>query len=62
VITTKQDREFGTAIIELIQSREFLSAAIKWISANLSPEDVFPERELREWAKENGFSEVEQQA
>lgn len=44
--TSKQDQDFlndciGTGLLE---------SAIDWIKANLSPEDVFTEKELLSWA------------
>ena len=27
----------------------------EYVQANYSPEDVFPENELRDWAESNGF-------
>ncbi len=34
-----------------------LDEAIDYIKGNLNPQDVFDERDLREWALENGFVE-----
>jgi len=34
-----------------------LDKAAEWIAGNLGPEDVFPEDQLVEWAKNNGFVE-----
>ena len=33
-----------------------LDEAIDWIRSNLSPDDVFTEKELGEWAESNGWS------
>lgn len=49
--TSKQDSDFLSAVI----SSELLEDAILWILKNLSPEDVFSEEDLREWALENGY-------
>ena len=34
-----------------------LDDAIDWIANNLSPEDVFSEEQLQEWALDHGFVE-----
>ena len=52
-ISTTQRRDF----IESVMPQDLLGDAIDWISANLSPEDVFSVNELEEWAYENGYAE-----
>jgi len=34
-------------------------ALTKYVQENFSPEDVFPENELRDWAEDNGFVQEE---
>jgi hypothetical protein len=60
--SSKHDREFLDDALDFLRNDGLLEHALAWIASNLSPEDVFPERELREWAKENGFTETEQRA
>jgi hypothetical protein len=38
----------------------FLNVAAEWIGDELSPEDVFEEQKLRDWAYEHGFIEVDE--
>jgi len=49
MITLYQEREFMEAISPT------LDQAIEWIKNNLTPEDVFDEEDLIEWAEDNGF-------
>lgn len=51
----RQDADF---IGELIDDN-LLEVAIDWIAANLSPEDVFGEAALADWATHNGFIKEE---
>jgi len=44
-------REFKEAILD----DGVLQEAINWIQANLSPEDVFSDNALEDWAEENGW-------
>lgn len=32
--------------------------ALEFMRKNLEPQDIFPDNELRAWAKDNGFVEV----
>lgn len=50
--TTKQNREF----IEAIQG-DLLDEAISWIQDNLTPDDVFSDKQLKSWAEANGYVE-----
>jgi hypothetical protein len=34
-----------------------LDEAIKWIGANMNPDEVFTEKQLEDWATNNGFIE-----
>lgn len=45
--TAKQDREF----VESVISTSLLEESIDWIKSNLSPEEVYGEKELLEWAR-----------
>jgi len=36
------------------------SAVIDYIKTRYSPEDIFPEKELEEWAESNGFIDEEE--
>ena len=36
-----------------------LDVAVDWISTNLEPDDVFSDKQLKEWAMSNGFVEEE---
>ena len=53
--TTEQDRSF----IQVVISDYLLELAIAWIAKNLSPEDVFSERDLDKWATDNGYVKEE---
>lgn len=46
-----QDKNFISSVI----SNNLLQDAIDWIITNLNPEDVFDEKVLKEWARDNGF-------
>ena len=49
MITLQQEREF----MEVVSPS--LDEIISWIKRNLTPEDVFDEEDLIEWAEENGY-------
>jgi hypothetical protein len=49
--TAKQDREF----IETVIDSCLLEYSIQWIAKNLSPEDVFSEKDLQAWAEDAGY-------
>ena len=49
--TTEQDKDF---ISELISST-LLEEAISWIQDNMSPEEVFKESQLKDWADRAGM-------
>jgi hypothetical protein len=49
--TVAEDKAF----IESVIDRTLLEASMEWIGNNLSPGDVFSERMLESWAKENGY-------
>lgn len=37
---------------------DLLENIVDWITDNLSPEDMFSEKQLEEWAEENGFTRI----
>lgn len=53
--TVSQDKYFIDSVI----SKSLLDDSIDWIRRNLSPEEVFTEYELRDWAKREGLVEPE---
>lgn len=54
-IGCKKEREF----IEEVIGDGLLSKAIEWINNTLSPEDVFEEELLKEWAFDHGYIKEE---
>ncbi len=54
--TVKQDHDFISAMI----SGSLLEDAIKWINENLSPEEVCDDKQLKAWADNAGYEQVEQ--
>ena len=48
--TNQQGRDFAW---------EFFDQIIEWIGGYLDPDDVFEEKDLREWAENNGYIEEE---
>jgi hypothetical protein len=53
--SSRQDNAYREMVIGKLASLIQLDEAIDWIKSNLNPEDVFDERDLRQWADENGF-------
>ena len=53
-ITNSELKRFRGTVQDVVPS-DILESTIAWITSNLVPEQVFEERELEEWAKENGF-------
>ena len=51
--TAYQDERFIAAVI----SKTLLEESIEWIASHLSPEDVFDEKALRNWAESYGMVE-----
>lgn len=41
-------------------SYDLLDDAIEWIKGNLHPEEVFDDHELKQWAEDNNFTEIEE--
>ena len=35
--------------------QQLLPATVEWITENLTPDEVFPEWRLAEWAQQNGY-------
>lgn len=55
--TTGQNRDFKSMLEEELIPRDFLEdSVIPWINRNLEPDDVFDEKELKSWAKNNGYT------
>jgi len=57
IIQAKEVREFAESIVD----EASILAAVQWISANMTPEDVFSEEELagyaKDWATDNGWTD-----
>lgn len=48
VTSDYDDKKFGA---------EFLTDIVGWITSHFTPDEVYDEKVLREWALENGFVE-----
>jgi hypothetical protein len=56
----RQKQAFVESVIDVDY---FLESATEWIQNEFSPDELFSEAELEEWAKDNGFiheSEIEE--
>lgn len=53
--SAQQDREFLDKMMDFLRNDRLLEIAIEWIRNNMSPEDVFRERDLESWAEGNGW-------
>lgn len=53
--TVRQDQDFIAEVINIPD--DLLEKSIDWIRDNLSPEEVFSEKQLNDWAERNGFVE-----
>jgi len=53
--TSRQDNAYRDMILGKLGSSIQLEDAVEWIKSNLNPEDVFDEKDLRQWAEENDF-------
>ena len=51
-----QNRNFSSTVLPM---DDLLDMAIDWIKSNLTPDDVFDDDVLKEWAIDNGFKEDE---
>ena len=49
--TGSQDREFISALI----SSSLLEEAIQWITDNMSPEEIYSDLQLKDWAESAGY-------
>jgi hypothetical protein len=58
MVTRKDKESFNSAILPNFD--DLLSGAIDWIKGNMSPEDVFDDAALSEWAEANGYMTEEQ--
>jgi len=54
--TRTEDKAFG---VDLVDPDSLLDKAIEWIVNHLTPDQVFCEQELRDWAEANGYEEPE---
>jgi len=58
--TKSQDKEFAEEMkdsVDFVQmSNGALDNAINWISRNLNPDEVFSEKDLQDWAENNGYT------
>lgn len=43
------------SIVEDAFGNEFLNSILGWVGDYCSPEDVFSQGDLEEWARDNGF-------
>jgi hypothetical protein len=49
----KVEDDFTTSVFGNI-----LGDVTEWVADNLDPEDVFTEKQLEEWAEDNGFTRI----
>jgi hypothetical protein len=54
IASAQQDRDFALSIMP-----DVLEDAVDWISGNLSPEEVFSEKDLDDWAISYGYTKEE---
>lgn len=55
-MSTKAERDFQE---EMFPVNLALDRVIVWFQDNMSPEDVFAEKQLKQWAIDNGYEEAE---
>jgi hypothetical protein len=55
----REDQAFGKAMAESLDFGNLLADAQTWIKDNLSPEQVFDEDQLNNWAADNDFVKKE---
>ena len=53
--TWRQNKDFREASLLDDLLDDLLDKAIEWIKSNMSPEDVFDDEQLEEWANTNAF-------
>lgn len=49
--SSREDDQFIASVI----SSTLLEESIEWIRSNMSPEDVFSESDLEQWAADEGY-------
>jgi hypothetical protein len=58
--TSKEDADFASemkdSVDEVKMSSSALDNAISWISSRLTPDEVYSEKQLAEWAESNGYT------
>ena len=55
--TVQQNDKFFPDILGCV--RYPLDAVIDWLKENMEPQDVFTEKQLSEWAENNGYERIE---
>lgn len=58
--TSREDSEFAEvmrdSVDEVKMSSSSLDNAIDWISNHMNPDEIFSEKQLKEWAESNGYT------
>lgn len=58
--TQREDSEFAEvmrdSVDEVKMSSSSLDNAIDWISNHMNPDEIFSEKQLKEWAESNGYT------
>ena len=58
--TGREDSEFAEvmrdSVDEVKMSSSSLDNAIDWISNHMNPDEIFSEKQLKEWAESNGYT------
>lgn len=58
--TAREDQDFADEMqSNIVVSKKALGYAIDWIAANLTPGDVFSDKDLEAWAEANGYTKEE---
>ena len=56
-LSTREEADFAKSIIDAA----VIDSAVQWIAANMTPEDVFSEEDLadyaKDWATDNGWTD-----
>lgn len=61
--TSTQDKSFGEEMTSSVDettvkmSNSTLDNAISWMQSNLEPDDVFTDKQLKDWAERNRYEE-----
>lgn len=55
-ISSRDENDFNNYVFG---GMSVLESSIEWIQSNLSPDDVFSDKDLETWALENNFVEEE---